>query len=99
MCQRRGTHDFINLLRKEIYADPESTCISFSLTPPLFPDIAHFLMKERIRSKIKDPKLLRFLDEFIDSFRQGLPLGVKISQILANFFLAKFDHDAVGCSA
>lgn len=53
-------------------------------------------MKDRVRSKIKDPKLLRHLDEFIDSFRQGLPLGLKISQILANFFLAKFDHDAVG---
>lgn len=93
----RGTHDFINLLRKELYSDPDGTWFFVQLDAHhYFQNIAHFLMKERVRSKIKDPKLLRFLDEFIDSFRQGLPLGVKISQILANFFLAKFDHDAVG---
>ena len=50
-------------------------------------------MKERLESKIKDKKLLHFLFEFIDSYWRGLPLGVKLSQILANFFLAKFDHD------
>lgn len=93
----RGTHDFINLLRKDLYADPEGTWYFVQLDAHhYFQNIAHFLMKERVRTKIKDPKLLRFLDEFIDSFRQGLPLGVKISQILANFFLAKFDHDAIG---
>lgn len=92
----RGTHDFINLLRKELYDDPEGTWYYVQLDAHhYFQNIAHFLMKERVRTKIKDPKLLAFLDEFIDSFHQGLPLGVKISQILANFFLAKFDHDAV----
>ena len=60
-----------------------------------FQHIRHDLMKQRIRTKKKDPKLLRFLDEFIDSYYQGLPLGVKISQILANFLLAGFDHDAI----
>lgn len=60
-----------------------------------FQHILHQLMKDRIRTKIKDPKLLAFLDEFIDSYYQGLPLGVKLSQILANFFLAKFDHDVI----
>jgi hypothetical protein len=52
-------------------------------------------MKDRLRLKIKDKKLLGFLDEFIDSYNQGLPLGVKISQILANFFLARFDRDVI----
>lgn len=93
----RGTHDFIDLLRGELYADPEGTRYFVQLDAHhYFKSIAHFLMKERIRRKIKDPKLLRFLDEFIDSYPRGLPLGVKISQILANFFLAGFDHAAVG---
>lgn len=92
----RGTHDFVNLLRRELYADPVGTWYFVQLDAHhFFLSIAHFLLKDRIRTKIKDPKLLRFLDEFIDSYRQGLPLGVKLSQILANFFLAKFDHDAV----
>lgn len=93
----RGTHDFINLLRKELCCDPVGTWYFVQLDAHhYFQNIAHFLMKDRVRTKIKDPKLLAFLDEFIDSFNQGLPLGVKISQILANFFLARFDHDAVG---
>lgn len=92
----RGTHDFVNLLRKALYTDPEGTWYFVQLDAHhFFPNINHALMKERVRTKIKDPKLLRHFDEFIDSFHQGLPLGLKVSQILANFFLAKFDHDAV----
>ena len=91
----RGTHDFIRQLRNDMN-DVAGTYYFVQLdVHHFFPSIAHFLMKERIRTKIKDPKLLRFLDEFIDSYKQGLPLGVKISQILANFFLARFDRDAI----
>lgn len=96
-CVRgRGTHDFLRLLRKQLYADPTGTRYFVQLdVHHFFPNIMHWLMKERIRTKIKDEHLLAALDEFIDSHLQGLPLGVKISQILANFFLAKFDHDAM----
>ena len=92
----RGTHDFNKLLAKDLYLNPEDTYYFVQLDAHhFFQSISHVLMKERIRTKIKDPKLLAFLDEFISSYKQGLPLGVKISQILANFFLAKFDHDAM----
>lgn len=91
----RGTHDFVNLMRKDMQ-DYEGTYYYVQLDAHhFFPHIPHGLMKERIRTKIKDPKLLDFLDEFIDSYKQGLPLGVKISQVLANFFLAGFDHDMI----
>ena len=62
-----------------------------------FPNIHHGLMKERIRSKLKDPVLLHFLDEFIDSFPQGLVLGVKLSQVLSGLYLAPFDRLALQC--
>ena len=91
----RGTHDFVDLLRNDMQ-DYKGTYYYVQLDAHhFFQHIRHDLMKQRIRTKIKDPKLLRFLDEFIDSYYQGLPLGVKISQILANFFLAGFDHDAI----
>lgn len=91
----RGTHDFVDLLRNDMH-DYEGTYYFVQLDAHhFFQNISHDLMKERIRTKVKDPKLLRFLDEFIDSFGQGLPLGVKVSQILANFFLAGFDHSAI----
>lgn len=92
----RGTHDFVNLLRSSLYSDYEGTYYFVQMDiHHFFPNIHHDLMKEQIRLKIKDPKLLAFLDEFIDSYYQGLPLGVKISQILANFFLAPFDRLAI----
>lgn len=91
----RGTHDFVDLLRNDMQ-DYKGTYYYVQLDAHhFFQHIRHDLMKQRVRVKIKDPKLLRFLDEFIDSYYQGLPLGVKISQILANFFLAGFDHDAI----
>lgn len=93
----RGTHDFVNLMRKDMQ-DYRGTYYFVQLDAHhYFLHIRHDLIKERLRTKIKDPKLLRFLDEFIESYYQGLPLGVKVSQILANFFLAVFDHDAINC--
>ena len=92
----RGTHDFVNLLRSSLYADYEGTYYFVQMDiHHFFPNIHHDLMKEHVRLKIKDPKLLSLLDEFIDSYYQGIPLGVKISQILANFFLAPFDRLAI----
>ena len=92
----RGTHDFINLLRKDLYSDYKATYYFVQLdVHHFFMQIMHDLMKSHLRTKIKDAKLLRFLDEFIESYYQGMPLGVKISQILANFFLAPFDRLAI----
>ena len=90
----RGTHDFVNLMRRDLKNDPEGTEYVYAIDiHHYFQNISHQLLKERLESKIKDKKLLHFLFEFIDSYWRGLPLGVKLSQILANFFLAKFDHD------
>ncbi len=89
----RGTHDFVNLLRKALQ-DPEDTYYYVQLDAHhYFQHIRHDLMKQAIRRKIKDSKLLNFLDEIVESYHQGLPLGIKISQILANFFLYRFDWD------
>jgi hypothetical protein len=92
----RGTHDFVNLLRKDMSLHPEDTYYFVQLDAHhYFQHLQPFLMKERLRAKVKDAKLLAFMDEFLDSYPHGIPLGLKISQILANYFLAKFDHDAV----
>lgn len=91
----RGTHDFVNQIRSDM-REYKGTYYFVQLDAHhYFLHILHDLMKGHLRTKIKDPKLLRFIDEFIDSYYQGLPLGVKISQILANFFLAPFDRLAI----
>ena len=94
----RGTHDFVKMLYHHLHTSQCSNLYYAQLDAHhFFLHITGFLMKDRIRTKIKDPKVLAFMDEFIDSHKQGLPLGAKISQILANFFLAGFDHEAKDC--
>lgn len=47
-----------------------------------------------LRKKFKDKDLLELLDKIIDSMpgEKGLPIGSYLSQYLANFYLAYFDH-------
>jgi hypothetical protein len=56
-----------------------------------YPSVDHRILKTLIRRKIKDQDLLWLLDEIIDS-APGLPIGNYLSQYLANFYLAYFDH-------
>lgn len=90
----RGTHDFLRLLKAAL-DDTEGTKFYAHLDcHHYFELIDTTILKERIRAKIKDPSLLRQLDKVIDSYGHGLPLGTKLSQTLANFYLAAFDHEA-----
>lgn len=59
-----------------------------------YPSINHRILKTLLRKKIKDPDLLNLLDMIIDSFpwRKGLPIWSYLSQFLANYYLAYFDH-------
>ena len=94
--KNRGTHDFMRLLRARLDVDFMETFYFAPLDAHhYFQLIVHSLVKDKLRRKIKDPKLLAFLDEFIDSYLDGLPLGVKISQLLANFLLSDFDHAVI----
>lgn len=56
-----------------------------------FDSIDHDLLKQVIRTKIKDDDLLWLLDEIIDSI-EGVPIGRYLSQYTSNWFLTPFDH-------
>lgn len=56
-----------------------------------YPSIDHDILKALLRRKIKDARLLKLLDEIIDS-AEGLPIGNYLSQYFANFYLTYFDH-------
>lgn len=56
-----------------------------------YPSINHQILKDLLRRKFKDNALLNLLDGIIDS-ATGLPIGNYLSQYLANFYLAYFDH-------
>jgi hypothetical protein len=95
----KGTHYFVRQERAELRRCSQEEVYYFVQMDihHYFPSINHDLMMQRIREKIKDPAWLLFIDRFIDSFPQGLVLGVKLSQILAGLFLAPFDRLALRC--
>lgn len=59
-----------------------------------FDSIDHEILKKIIRKHIKDVRVLRMLDEIIDSIPggKGLPLGNQTSQWFSILFLSDFDH-------
>lgn len=87
----RGIHlalkDLTNSLR-----DKEGTqyCLKLDIKK-FYPSVDHAVLKSLLRRKIKDIDLLWLLDGIIDS-APGLPIGNYLSQYLANFYLAYFDH-------
>lgn len=50
------------------------------------------VLKTILRRKIKDYRMLALMDEIIDSFSPGVPIGNYLSQFFANLYLAGFDH-------
>lgn len=96
---RKGTHFYVRQEMNELRrCTQEDLYYHVQLdVHHYFLNINHELMKLRIRDKIKDPVLLHFIDEFIDSFPCGLVLGVKLSQLLSGLFLAPFDRIALNC--
>lgn len=87
----RGIHAALYGVRNAL-KDKDGTkyCLKFDIKK-FYPSIDHGVLKSLIRKKIKDKDLLWLLDEIIDS-APGLPIGNYLSQYLANFYLAYFDH-------
>lgn len=59
-----------------------------------FDSIDHEILKRMIRKHVKDARVLKLLDDIIDSTPggKGLPLGNQTSQWFSILFLSDFDH-------
>lgn len=88
----KGIHAVQRKLSKELRKDPEGAkhCLKIDIKK-YYPSIDHDILKQIIRKKIKDVRLLKLLDEIIDS-ADGIPIGNYLSQYFANLYLAYFDH-------
>lgn len=88
----RGIQAAADKLRNVINRDKAGCayCLKIDIRK-FYPSIDHAILKRIIRRKIKDTRLLKLLDEIIDS-AEGLPIGNYLSQFLANLILAYFDH-------
>lgn len=88
----RGIHKAVNDVKDALRGDVEGTryCLKIDIRK-FYPSIDHDILKGIIRKKIKDVRLLKMLDEIIDS-ADGVPIGNYLSQFFANLYLAYFDH-------
>ena len=88
----KGIHAAARKLKQYLREDPPGTryCLKIDIRK-YYPSIDHDILKQIIRRKIKDRRLLALLDEIIDS-AEGVPIGNYLSQYFANLYLAYFDH-------
>lgn len=87
----KGIHAAASRLKKALRDKPNTAyCLKLDIRK-FYPSIDHEILKGMLRDKFKDQDLLWLLFEIIDS-APGLPIGNYLSQYLANFYLAYFDH-------
>lgn len=88
----RGIHKLVKDLKNDLKENTDKTkyCLKLDISK-FYPSIKHDVLKQIIRRKIKDYKLLNLLDSIIDS-ADGVPIGNYLSQFFANLYLAYFDH-------
>ncbi|WP_298220845.1 RNA-directed DNA polymerase [Flavobacterium sp.] len=87
----KGIHAAKKSLQKSLL-DESSTkyCLKLDIKK-FYPSVDHEILKNLLRRKFKDYRLLKLLDEIIDS-TDGIPIGNYLSQYFANFYLTGFDH-------
>jgi retron-type reverse transcriptase len=90
--KNRGIHAVAGKIKRILRENPEGTayCLKIDIRK-FYPSIDHDILKQLLRRKIKDMRLLSLLDEIIDS-AGGVPIGNYLSQYFANLYLAYFDH-------
>ncbi|MEO7212637.1 reverse transcriptase/maturase family protein [Mucilaginibacter sp.] len=87
----RGIHGAANAV-KEALKDVAGTtyCLKLDIQK-FYPSIDHAILKNIIKKKLKDVRLLNLLDGIIDS-APGLPIGNYLSATFSNLMLSPFDH-------
>lgn len=88
----RGIHKCAQAVKNALYKDCDGTryCLKLDIRK-YYPSVNHDILKREVRRNIKDMRLLKLLDEVIDS-EKGLPIGNYLSQYFANIYLCRFDH-------
>lgn len=85
----------IQSLMEKYLKDKEWTkyCLKMDIKQ-YYPSINHNILKQLLRKKFKDKRLLKLLDMIIDSYpkKNWLPIWSYLSQYLGNYYLAFFDH-------
>lgn len=87
----RGIKKAMRLTKKHV--KDSAYCLKLDVRK-FYPSINHRILKTLLRKKIKDLDVMELLDKIVDSYpgEKGVPIGSYLSQYLANYYLAYFDH-------
>lgn len=94
----RGVRQAIRRMYRKIRSVPDSSPIYVYKIDmrKFYQSIDHDKLKEAVRRKVKDKRLVDLLDVLVDSYPDtvGIPIGNLMSPILANFYLNPLDREA-----
>lgn len=98
--KKRGPHAYLRAIRSAIKRQPDKTR-DYLLCDihHFYPTVNHSILKDMLRTRIKDKHLLARLDEIIDSVpgEVGMYPGTKLAQFFSLAYLYRFDHDLKRC--
>ncbi len=89
-----GTHTAIADVKKYLDSDPRIGYCLKTDVKKFFQSLPKGVVKECVRRVVKDPDVLWFIDKIVDDYPEpGLPLGNRLSPMLANLVLSyALDH-------
>ncbi|MCK4649721.1 group II intron reverse transcriptase domain-containing protein [Candidatus Pacearchaeota archaeon] len=92
-CRKgKGTHAGADKLQKFIRSANDNYYVLKCDVSKYFPSVNQEILKQLIREKIADKKLLWLSDNIINSAGRGIPIGNLTSQLFANIYLNKLDE-------
>jgi retron-type reverse transcriptase len=86
----RGIHDAVKRIQKVKHNWQNHYVLKCDISK-FYPSVNHQVLKNIIKSKIKDKKLIILLEEIINS-EKGIPIGNYLSQYFGNVVLSPLDH-------
>lgn len=92
-----GQKALLRSIRNELFANTQQECMYYLSMDAhhYFPLMDHAILKRQISRKVKPGRLQRVLYKIVDSYMHGAPLGIKVSQIFGQLYLADFDRLAM----
>ena len=94
-----GNHALLRFLRNDLFAHTQQELYyTFSLDiHHYFPLMDHQILKVRINAFFKPGKVRDVLYRVVDSYMQGIPLGIKVAQLFGMMYLSDFDRQCLEC--
>ena len=87
----RGIHKAKNYIQKVLTTTNVTYCLKLDIKK-FYPSINKSILKNKFKSIIKDAKVLTLLNNIVDSYDKGIPIGNYTSQWFGNFYLQDLDH-------